>query len=258
MPTRDEAPLGAPSWIDLFTDDAPGAHAFYGELFGWTVEVNEEFGGYANFFRDGVPVAGCMGNQEPGHPANFWTVHLRVADIAATIEAAKAAGGSEILAPMPVGDLGFMGMIADPGGAATGVWQVGTFHGMGVLAEPNAPAWFELHTMAYRPVLDFYRDVFGWDVHAVSDEPEFRYSTLGEGEGQLAGVMDDSVHAPDGSPSFWAVYIAVADADATSARAVELGGAIEMPPENTPYGRLAVLTDTTGSRISIMGENTPD
>jgi predicted enzyme related to lactoylglutathione lyase len=37
---------------------------------------------------------------------------------------------------------------------------------------------------------------------------------------------------------------------------VELGGAVEMAPENTPYGRLAVLTDTTGSRISIMGTNT--
>src|SRR6478609_10968709 len=101
MPTRDSAPAGAPCWIDLFTDDAPGAHAFYTELFGWTVEVNEDFGGYANFFRDGVAVGGCMGNDQPDHPANFWTVYLRVDDIAATIEAAKGAGGGEILAPMP-------------------------------------------------------------------------------------------------------------------------------------------------------------
>jgi predicted enzyme related to lactoylglutathione lyase len=255
MPTRDSAPVGAPCWIDLFTDDAPGAHAFYTELFGWTVEVNEEFGGYANFFRDDVAVAGCMGNQEPGHPANFWTVYLRTDDIAATIAAATAAGGSEILAPMPVGDLGQMGMIADPGGAATGLWQVGSFPGIGVLAEPNAPAWFELHTMGYDAVLPFYRDVFGWDLHTVSDEPQFRYSTSGKDESALAGVMDDAVHAPEGSTSYWAVYIAVADADATAAKAVELGGAVEMMPENTPYGRLAVLTDTTGSRISIMGEN---
>ncbi|MGN6696063.1 MAG: VOC family protein, partial [Aquihabitans sp.] len=211
MPTRDSAPAGAPCWIDLFTDDAPGAHAFYTELFGWTVEVNEDFGGYANFFRDGVAVGGCMGNDQPGHPANFWTVYLRVEDIAGSIAAATAAGGSEILAPMPVGDLGQMAMIADPSGAATGLWQVGTFPGIGVLAEPNAPAWFELHTMGYDAVLPFYRDVFGWDIHTVSDAPEFRYSTLGKDEDGLAGVMDDAVHAPEGSPSVWAVYIAVAD-----------------------------------------------
>lgn len=199
-----------------------------------------------------------MGNDQPGHPANFWSVYLRVDDIAASIEAAVAAGGGEILAPMPVGDLGQMGVIADPSGAATGLWQVGTFSGMGVLAEPNAPAWFELHTMGYDAVLPFYRDVFGWDITTVSDAPEFRYSTFGKDDDGLAGVMDDAVHAPEGSPSFWSVYIAVADAEATLAKAVELGGAIEMEPENTPYGRLAVLTDTTGSRINIMGENTPD
>jgi hypothetical protein len=242
--------------MDLFTNDAEGAHRFYTELFGWTVDVAEEFGGYATFHRDGVAVGGCMGNADPEHPADFWTVYLRVDDIAATVAAASAAGGSELLAPMPVGDLGHMALVGDPSGAPTGLWQVGTFPGIGVLAEDNAPAWFELHTMGYDAVLPFYRDVFGWDVHTVSDIPEFRYSTLGEGEAGLAGVMDDAVHAPDGSPSFWAAYIQVADADATAAKAVELGGAVEMAPENTPYGRLAVLTDTTGSRISIMGTNT--
>lgn len=256
MPTRDSAPAGAPCWIDLFTDDVAASHAFYTELFGWTVEVGgEEFGGYATFSLDGVPVAGCMGNQQPGHPANFWSVYLRVDDIAATFESAKAAGGSEILAPMPVGDLGQMAMVFDAGGASTGLWQDGTFGGMGVIDEPNAPTWFELHTMGYDAALPFYREVFGWDIHTASDEPQFRYSTLGEGDGQLAGVMDDSVHAPEGSPSFWAVYIQVADADATAARAVELGGQIEMAPEDTPYGRLGVLVDPTGSRISLLQPN---
>ena len=255
MPTRDAAPVGAPCWIDLFTDDVAASHAFYTELFGWTVDVAEEFGGYATFSLDGVAVGGCMGNTEPGHPANFWSVYLRVDDIAATFDAAAAAGGGQILAPMAVGDLGHMAMIADPGGAATGLWQTETFGGIGVLHEHGAPAWFELHTMGYDAVLPFYREVFGWDIHTVSDLPEFRYSTFGEDEDGLAGVMDDAVHAPEGSPSFWAVYIQVADADASAARAEELGGKVEMVPEDTPYGRLAVLVDPTGSRINILQPN---
>ena len=44
--------------------------------------------------------------------------------------------------------------------------------------------------------LDFYRSAFGWETHAVSDSPEFRYTTLGEGENQLAGVMD-ATNFPD-------------------------------------------------------------
>lgn len=256
MPTRDAIPAGAPCWIDVFTDDAEAAHRFYGELFGWTIEVDEEMGGYGTFHRDGVPVAGCMGNRNPGHPANFWTVYLNAPDITASFAAAQEAGAQPILAPMAVGDLGQMAMVADPGGAAVGLWQAGTFPGITVLGEPGAPAWFELHTMAYDAVLPFYRDVFGWDIHTVSDAPEFRYSTNGPEEAGLAGVMDDAVHAPEGSPSYFATYIAVADADATVAEAEALGGGIEMQSENTPYGRLAIITDTTGSRLHVMGETT--
>ncbi len=256
MPTRDAAPAGAPCWIDLFTNDVDAAHRFYTELFGWTVDVAEEFGGYATFSRDGVAVAGCMGNSDPEHPADFWSVYLDTPDIAATSAKALEAGGQQILAPMPVGDLGQMAVVTDPGGALVGLWQAGTFAGIGVLGEAGAPAWFELHTMSYDAVLPFYREVFGWDIHTASDTPEFRYSTFGRDEEALAGIMDDSVHVPAGSPSFFATYIAVADTDATVAKAEALGGGVEMKPENTPYGRLAIITDTTGSRLSLMGENT--
>lgn len=56
MPTRDTAPIGAPCWIDLVTSDTERSRAFYCELFGWTAkQPAEEFGGYFNFTRDGVP-----------------------------------------------------------------------------------------------------------------------------------------------------------------------------------------------------------
>ena len=59
MPQREEAPIGAPCWIDLFTSDPDKSRSFYGELFGWTSqEAGEEYGGYINFSKDGVPVAG--------------------------------------------------------------------------------------------------------------------------------------------------------------------------------------------------------
>lgn len=47
-------------------------------------------------------------------------------------------------------------------------------------------------------------------------------------------------------------YISVPDADASVAKVAELGGAVVMPPEDTPYGRLAVCTDSTGSTFSII------
>ena len=256
MPVRTEAPPGHPCWIDLLTSDADASIAFYSELFGWTAHVGgPEVGGYTIFNLGDYPVAGCMGSEGGDHPSNIWSTYLAVTDIAATTAAAAAAGAHVILPPMPVTDIGHMAMVADPGGAAIGMWQAETFHGFGILAEFQAPAWFELHTRAYDASVAFYREVFGWDTHVMGDSPEFRYTTLLGGEEAAAGIMDDTGHAPDDSPPHWAVYFSVRDADAAIARVVELGGGVVMEPQDTPYGRLAVCTDSTGSIFSLNQPN---
>ena len=50
------------------------------------------------------------------------------------------------------------------------------------------------------------------------------------------------------------MYFAVADADATVAKAVELGATVIMPVTDTPYGRLAQLTDPTGATFCLQQE----
>jgi len=153
---------------------------------------------------------------------------------------------------MQVMELGSMAMVTDAGGAAIGIWQPGLHKGFGILGEPGTPTWFELHTRDYDAAVQFYRDVFGWDTHAVSDVPEFRYTTLGEGEGQLAGVMDAAGFLPDGIPASWSVYFGVADTDAALADIVRLGGSIVQPAEDTPYGRLAAAADPTGAMFKLV------
>ena len=243
--------IGAPCWIDLYSSDTEKAKEFYGQLLGWNAEPPEEgFGGYFVFSKDGKVVAGCMGNTgEEGHP-DTWTVYLTTDDAERTAADAAAKGGQVILAPMDVATNGRMAMVADPGQAAIGVWQPGTQKGFELTGELGAASWFELHSGAYDKAVPFYRDVFGWDTHVMSDTDEFRYSTLGEGESQLAGIMDDKEE-----PSGWNVYFQVADADAALERAVELGGTIVQPAEDTPYGRLARVADPTGVAFRIVADN---
>ena len=112
-----------------------------------------------------------------------------------------------------------------------------------MLAEPGAPGWFELHTRDYAATVQFYRDVFGWDTHVASDTDQFRYTTLGEGEGQLAGIMDVSDFPAEQFPAGWSIYFVVDDTDAAVAQAVELGGTIVQPAEDTPFGRLGTIAD---------------
>jgi predicted enzyme related to lactoylglutathione lyase len=253
MPVRDSAPLGAPCWIDLFTADVDGARAFYGDLFAWTsTDPDPDHGGYVNFSKDGVLVAGCMQNDGTSGMPDVWSTYLAVADAAATTDSAAAAGAQVIVPAMAVGDLGTMAVVIDPAGAAIGMWQPGTHQGFGVLAEPGTPAWFELHTRDYEAAVPFYRATFGWDAHVMSDTPDFRYTTLGEGDGALAGVMDSSAYLPEGVPAHWAVYLGADDTDKAVARVEELGGTVVDPPKDTPYGRLALVTDPTGSCFRLV------
>lgn len=244
---------GAPCWIDLLSSDVARSREFYGGLFGWTSEeAGPEYGGYVNFLLDGRGVGGCMANSPAMGSPDVWSVYLETADAAATADAAVAAGGKVIVPPMPVTDLGVMVVLADAGGAAVGAWQPGSHTGFGVVREPGSPAWFELHTREYDASVAFYRDVFGWDTHVVGATPEFRYTTLGAGDDQRAGIMDAAGFLPEGVPANWSVYFAVEDTDAALARAEELGGRVVQPAETTPYGRLAQAVDPTGALFKLI------
>src|SRR5262249_11998552 len=139
----------------------------------------------------------------------------------------------------------------DPGGATIGMWQPAEHKGFGIIDEPGAPSWFELHTREYDASVQFYKDVFAWDAHTVGDSPEFRYTTYGKDDAALAGIMDASGFLPAGMPSYWAVYFHVDNADKTLAQVVDLGGTVVQPAEDTPYGRLATASDPTGATFKL-------
>jgi predicted enzyme related to lactoylglutathione lyase len=132
------------------------------------------------------------------------------------------------------------------------VWQPGLHKGFAILGEPGTPNWFELHTRDYDASVDFYRDVFKWDTHVMSDTADFRYTTFGEGDDALAGVMDAKAFLPDGVPANWQIYFGVEDADAALAKIVKLGGSVIMGPDDSPYGRLAQAADPTGAVFKIV------
>jgi predicted enzyme related to lactoylglutathione lyase len=253
MPTRDSAPIGAPCWVDLFTSDPAGAQAFYSDIFGWTSETaGEEYGGYFNFAKDGVLVAGGMRNDGEAGTPDGWSIYLATDDAERVTKEAVANGGEVIVPAMDVMELGTMAVVSDPGHASIGAWRPGLHQGFGIFAEPGTPSWFELHTREYDQSVQFYKDVFEWKTQVAGDSPEFRYTTLGEGEEQLAGIMDASAWMAAGVPGVWSVYFGVADADATLDRIRKLGGAVVQPAEDTPYGRLAQAADPTGALFKLV------
>lgn len=244
---------GAPCWIDLITPDPDAAAAFYEAVFGWTAQQSsdEEYGGYITFERDGSPVAGCMKNDGTMGPT-AWSVYLETADVNTTAEKALALGGQILVGPMQVGDLGHMLFVMDTAGAAVGAWQPLQHQGFSVRGEVGAPAWFETHTKSFAASVSFYENVFDWDTHAMSDTDELRYTTQGEGDTALAGIMDAAGHLPEDVPSHWMFYVQVANVDDSLARVTELGGQIVNGPDDSPFGRLATIADPQGALLKVM------
>ncbi|MEI2276989.1 VOC family protein [Paenarthrobacter ilicis] len=254
MPKPDITP-GAPCWIDLMTSDTAKAKAFYTAIFGWTYETGDQetYGGYITAYKDGQMVAGMMAKQ-PDMTAmpDLWSTYLRTDDIQATTRAAAANGGQVYMEPMDVPAQGSMAMYADASGASIGAWQFGEMKGFELAAEPGAPAWHELLSKDYAAAIAFYQNVFGWQTDVMSDTPEFRYTTLGSGDDSKAGIMDAAGFLPEQVPSMWSVYFCVENTDATVEKAIALGATVTQPAEDSPFGRLATLSDPTGAVFRVV------
>ena len=142
----DYAP-GTPSWIELSSPDTDAAAQFYGELMGWsaTEPGSEETGGYRMFQLHDKNIAGLMGHMQEGQPT-AWATYVSVADADETAGKVRAAGGSVVLEPMDVMDIGRMALFADPTGAVFGVWQPKSFTGADLVNEPGSLCWNEVLT----------------------------------------------------------------------------------------------------------------
>ena len=55
---------------------------------------------------------------------------------------------------------------------------------------------------------------------------------------------------PDDVPPHWSVTFATDDADATAAKAAELGGTVVMPPFDAPWVRMTVIADPQGAMFT--------
>jgi predicted enzyme related to lactoylglutathione lyase len=60
--------------------------------------------------------------QAPGVPSH-WLAYVAVDDVVASTKKAKELGAKVLVDVLKVGDMGTMSVIADPTGAALGLWQ---------------------------------------------------------------------------------------------------------------------------------------
>ncbi len=246
---------GTPSWVELSSPDTTAAAGFYGELMGWgaTEPGPAESGGYRMFQLGDKNVAGLMGHMQEGQPT-AWVTYVSVADAQETAAKVAAAGGSVVVEPMDVMDIGRMAVFADPTGAVFGVWQPKTFTGADLVNEPGSLCWNEVLTRDAAADKAFYGAVFGWTGRPPAFEGAPQTYTVWELDGkQVGGMMQmTDEYFPAEIPPHWGVCFAVADCDATVAKARELGATVRNEAMDMPIGRFAGFIDPQGASFTVM------
>ena len=158
------------------------------------------------------------------------------------------------MGPIDVFDAGRMAVLRDSVGSFVSVWQPGEHIGAQLVNQPGTFGWNELSASDLAAARDFYGAVFGWGVDAAASSDEAAIFTV---DGRV--VCGAHVAGPGEFPA-WSVWFGAEDCDASTARVIELGGEVMVPPFEMAFGRGAVVADPQGAACGIgtLKGATPD
>lgn len=255
MPNKTGYVQGTPDWVDLQTTDQDAAKRFYAALFGWDYDDQPtpvDGTVYSMAILHGETVA-AIAPMPPGAPEGMppmWNTYLAVDDVDSAVANVGPAGGQVLMPPTDIGDAGRMAFVADPTGAAVGLWQARRHIGATLVGDTGAVVWNELLTDKPEAALPFYQAVVGITHSTMNMAPGQDYILLNVGDDNVGGCAEPPM---PGVPNHWHVYFAVDDADATAAKAGAEGGSVAVEPFDIPsVGRTAVLTDPQGATFSVL------
>jgi predicted enzyme related to lactoylglutathione lyase len=213
--------------------------------------------------KQGRDVAG-IGAMPPGSsPHAVWTTYVAVSDVDDAVSRATEAGGAMLAPPFDALPAGRAAVIADPAGAAIGLWEPADRAGARTINEHSAWAMSLLNTPDPDGACVFYDAVFGWQAETMETggPPVWLYRLPGYVGGEPEQpVARDVVAAmialpPDaaaqGVPAHWAVDFWIADAEGAAQRAPGLGGSVLVAPYDQPPFRRSVIADPFGAAFAV-------
>ena len=254
MPVMESYAPGTFCWADLGTPDAIAATRFYTTLFGWAAE-DRPMGPsafYTMLTHQGRAVAALYAQDPtPGAGPPHWLSYISVTSANDSARRTRELGGSVVLEPFDVLDVGRMALVQDGTGAVVALWQPRRHAGAGLIGETGAMCWNELATTDTARAEAFYAELLGWS----ADTRELggtRYTTFARDGAPCCGMLPiDPAWGP--VPPHWLVYFAVSDCDGQVALVQSLGGAVRVPPSDVPgVGRFAVVADPQGATFAIV------
>ncbi len=118
--------------------------------------------------------------------------------------------------------------------------------------DPGAFCWTGLVATDLDGASDFYSSLFGWNLRDESGEHGEAYAALINGR-WITALTSRTETLSVGISAQWNLYVCVEDAAATSARVVELGGSVAVPPSGiATFARTASIIDPQGVTLRLF------
>lgn len=252
LPISKTPLIGKFVWRDLHTDNPAAVKPFYATLFGWEfVETRVADRPYTLVKSGGQPIAGIVRSDRmaPNEPNAQWLSYLSVANVDASVDRIRAAGGQVLAPPFDLKNIGRAAVVADPQGAPIGLLRA-SFGDPADMPQPTVNRFLWTELLARDPIAaaTFYAGLVGYEVlvHDQGDKP-FRVLKLGR---ERAGIM----RMPFGGMTpTWLVSVMVADPAASAQRAQQLGGRVLVAPRaDVRGGSVALVTDPSGALFALQ------
>jgi uncharacterized protein len=256
----DAVTPGRFAWHELMTTDPAAAQKFYKDVVGWTTSKWQEAPvdagmDYSMWMAGQSPIGGVL-NITPdaaamGAPPN-WLAYVEVADADRTVEQTINLGGSVIVPPQSVPQVGRFAVLRDPQGAVFGIIANESAMPAETDPKPLEFSWHELTTVDSIAAADFYKQLFGWEKRDEFDMGAMgMYRMFGRDRFTYGGMMDRPADMQ--MPPYWLHYVSVADsADAAVERAKAAGATVMHGPMDVPGGdRIAILQDPQGAMFAV-------
>ena len=252
MKTHDAPrPPGHPCWFDLFTPDPEKVIPFYEAIFPWEIrDLGPDLNHYRIGYVDGRAAAGIGTIPSDATYESGWLIHFASQDVAAQAEIARGLGGVVLMKPHHVPGQGRFAILRDPTGAEFALWEAESNIGAEIAEAPGAMRWCEVNTRDSDAARRFYEVILSAEATRM-DGPGTTYYRLMQDDTPLAGILQMTKEW-EGIDPHWMPYFQTEDAAAAADAATAAGGSVGVPPFETPFGRIAVLSDPAGAHFSVM------
>lgn len=238
--------------------DAEATKKFYSGLLGWDAEDTPMGDMTVTTFKVGdVAVSGMYElpeNRKQAGVKPHWNSYIAVDNVKETVSKALAMGAKRLGGPEDVSE-DDMENLEDPTGVRFTLISTGNSEmpPESRINETGALCWNELCTRDAATSVKFYAETLGWTpTEFEGGQMPYTIFTMPGHEKGVAGMLEITKEMEGCVAPQWLPYFQVEDADATAARANELGGKAQEPMDIPNVGRIVYINDNQGAAVAVI------